>query len=345
MKKDSKAPRVADVPPAWLMIVLLAIPAALFLLYRQPDYRDQPEFPAYLSPPILVVLTYFVLFYVGFFALHYRIVAALAGKSRSSINALNVLLPFIAVIAVSALSNTGSISAAVISLFLIPITMPRARAYATPCAPYPLLAFYVLLGAAHVTFDPLILTLVTSGGGGIVSLVFGQFSPAPLLVYGVAFLLLFLLRFMPWHLRAGRYLWPSHLPRIGRSKKGMTLIELLIVIAVMSIATTGVLHSMMTVNRAMARQQDWRRAVNLADDEIALLRSLDFLPEIGTHPFERQLIESSPIAKQGEIDVRPGPSESLREVRVSVHLRGDASDRDVTLAVILPIHPRAGAAL
>jgi type II secretory pathway pseudopilin PulG len=151
----------------------------------------------------------------------------------------------------------------------------------------------------------------------------------------------FVLLFYPRHRRLGWEWFPSRLPALpSRGRGGMTLIELLIDIAIIVILCVGVTHVVSATRLAQTRLEDGRAALDLIQDEFALLRAQGSVPALGTHPVDAALAPDHPLAARAEVEVKPGPSASLREVWVRVRLSGVAGGtqnaRDVALAALLP---------
>ncbi len=154
----------------------------------------------------------------------------------------------------------------------------------------------------------------------------------------------FLLNLIVFHNRAhAAYWWPSQLPKI-KNRSGFTLIELLIVIAIVFILALGLARVVETAHLASHRQEEWNDAIELAESQIALIRSGESPIEIGTHPADARLSEFHPLAKQALVEVKPGPSDGLAEVTVNVRLSSHAQDRVVSLAAIIPTRAMEGTA-
>jgi prepilin-type N-terminal cleavage/methylation domain-containing protein len=162
----------------------------------------------------------------------------------------------------------------------------------------------------------------------------------PVLLFALP-LLYFLMSsyWFPRHRRLGELWRPRRIPRLRTGRNGLTLIELLIAIAITAIMVLGIAGTTSQANRAMEFQRDRTEAVSLAEDEIALLRSRETLPEVGVYPVEPELAELHPLAERAEVEIRPGPHPRLREARVTVRLGQEGAERDVVLAVLLPLGP------
>jgi prepilin-type N-terminal cleavage/methylation domain-containing protein len=140
----------------------------------------------------------------------------------------------------------------------------------------------------------------------------------------------------PTHRRLMEYWRPPRLPRIRPNQSGVTLIELLIEVAILAILIAGAAQLVSTTHSVLERQERRRRAVALAEDEIALLRARPTLPAVGVHPVEPELRKTYVFADDAQVEIRPGPTDRLREARVSVRPRGAARDPDIAVAAILP---------
>jgi len=213
------------------------------------------------------------------------------------------------------------------------------------------------LASANAVAIPMVVVLLWLPGVFVYSMPSSPLGTLPLLLHYFIFFLIFgtggrfvghLLTFaylplasylFPWHRRLADYWRPTRLPRLARRDSGVTLIELLIAMAILSIVAAGISTGAGLVYSTMERQNCWLQAIALAEDEIALLRARDSLPELGRHPLEPELTQTHPLAGRAEVEIRPGPQESLREARVHVRLQSAEDSRDVTLTVLLPAHP------
>ncbi|MCX7044551.1 MAG: type II secretion system protein GspI [Candidatus Sumerlaeota bacterium] len=168
----------------------------------------------------------------------------------------------------------------------------------------PLLALYFLIGFGMTTGSVIWLALIMAG-------------------------LLF-----PSHRRL-RALWrPEKLPRLRASRNSVTLIELLIVIAIIAIFAGGIANLTSQSHRSLMIQHDWRDALALAEDEIALLRAAPEAPAPGRYG-AHELLADRPFAKDTVVEIKPGPTPRLREARVTVHIHAEYEARDVTLAALI----------
>lgn len=139
------------------------------------------------------------------------------------------------------------------------------------------------------------------------------------------------------------FLWrPPSLPRLPRHRSGYTLIELLIVIAMSAILVAAFAHASSTLFTSLRLQEDWRQAIHLAEDEIALLRARESAPEAGVYPVSAELNDHYAFSDQAETVISPGPTPGLLEARVTVRLRDPGSQRDVSLTALLPSHSIRG---
>lgn len=313
-----------------LVVALLVLVALATLLYGQgsslTDLLDR-----LLGNPSLL---YVPLGCLGCFMIHFLVLTFSRSLSTHSARqaglVLTVLLPLALIAALAAWEHAiynpeGAVSMG--RLAFIPLLMlvwfPGVIVYSMPSSFFgalPLLLHY--LAAA------LIIYLVMAADNLLAALVVSSifiFAYFPLAGY-----------LFPRHRRLKAYLKPTRLPRIKPRGAGFTLIELLIVVAIIAILSVSLVNLSSVTHRVMGRQEDWRRSISLAEDEIALLRARPALPAMGRHPIEPALARLNPIANQAEVEIRPGPSARLREVRVSIRLHSEADQRDVTLAAILP---------
>jgi prepilin-type N-terminal cleavage/methylation domain-containing protein len=280
--------------------------------------------------------------YAGFAMLHYVVISRPGKRDvKPSFFVTNMAMPPLAVLFISFITLTLAPTALVFSLVVLPLTMPTSRGYPRPCSLTSLTCFYLLLALIHSSWDFFfIFTLVLDGEIDGLEWLLESLAENPLPIICIfGFFILLNLGFVPWHRRTGRFLWPSQLPSLPKRKRGFTLIEMLIVIAILAIMAVGIAQSTMATHRTLQRQEEYMLAVNLIEDEFALLRSRAALPEVGLHKLEPEL-EKRPFAEQAEVEIKAGPEESLREVRVTIQINGDANQREVVLFAILPA--RAG---
>ena len=165
-------------------------------------------------------------------------------------------------------------------------------------------------------------------------------SGIPLMIYFFFFTNLYAALagfWFPVHRRLKYYWKPTPLPRLSSKHRGMTLIELLITIAIISIMAAPIVHLSAVAHRTIHSQQTWNKAIALAQDEIAMLRTEDRLPAPGAHPIHPEVAELHPqLSDSAEVEIKPGPNEKIRQVQVTVHINNEFDRRDVTLAVLLP---------
>jgi prepilin-type N-terminal cleavage/methylation domain-containing protein len=141
---------------------------------------------------------------------------------------------------------------------------------------------------------------------------------------------------LPKHRSLGDFWRPAALTSRRLMRRGTTLIELLIVVAIVAILMAGLAQTTSVMSHAARRQAELRESVRLAEDQFALLRAGGALPAAGRHPVDASLREIYAVAALAEFEVRPGPSPRLREVRVIVHLSGAQTPGDVEMAALLP---------
>ncbi len=209
------------------------------------------------------------------------------------------------------------VSAFIIGMLIVCVWMPGLQTYSVPSS----------------TFSAVVLAL------HYLILAFAVFS---------GFLPLFLVSYLPLagflfprHRRLCEYWAPRRLSRIRSHQAGITLIELLIAVAIVSILAVSIGYSVAIALRTARAESEWREAISLAEDEIALLRANLELPAVGTHEIESELAESNPLADLAEVEILPGPLDEVREARVTVRLSsgGDANRHDVVLTALLPVNP------
>jgi hypothetical protein len=141
---------------------------------------------------------------------------------------------------------------------------------------------------------------------------------------------------LPWFRRWRSSFYTTQLPRIRR-RSGVTLIELLIDISILSIFAVAFVHVSQVTHRAAERHERWTEATALAEDAIAWLRAQPALPAAGTHPPAEPVAELHPaLADLTSIEIAAGPRPDLRRVTVTVAFHDDLDRRQVRLATLLP---------
>ncbi len=201
-----------------------------------------------------------------------------------------------------------SVSACVLALVLGFFVMAPLRAFSIPCN--------------RISFIPLFLTL------------------GALVLYPIQILFIFAGNRFPMHRRMVEYWRPRRLPKLrpggARPNKGMTLIELLIAVAIVAIFTAGLVNATSSFTLAMERQQDRRTALEVAEDQIALLRATGYVPPVGKHPLSGELKAHYPKVVSGsDLEVLPGPRPGLREIRVHVPL--EYMNEKITIAALVAL--------
>jgi prepilin-type N-terminal cleavage/methylation domain-containing protein len=191
------------------------------------------------------------------------------------------------------------------------------------------------------------------GGAGELSGILNLFAmshliPATAGDYLTGYALLFFLFaalaawWFPMHRRVREYFRPRRLPRLRAHRSGMTLIELLIVVLILAIFSAGVAQMSSVAQRAMERRRNWELALDLAENELVLLRAMSTLPAPGEYPIAPELAARYDFADQAKVEISEGPHEAVREVRVIVRLRANADERLVELARLLPVTAEKG---
>lgn len=271
-------------------------------------------------PLMVIITTGFAAFLFHFLLLRFS--RQLSTRRARLLAILPSLLLFILVLCAFSVLHDNQ-SGPFIGFFLIPYLLLTAFsgfvAFSLPCT---------LLSALPLLMSYLMIALLVGSHGKAASAIIALLAFA---MSGYLF---------PRHRRLREYWRPAPLPRLRATRSGVTLIELLIVIAIVAILSVCVANLSGGVRAAATRQEDWRRAVSLAEDQIALLRAAEALPAEGRHPIAPELAARYEFAQTSEIEIRPGPAPALREVRVNIHLRGHENRRDVTLAALLPARPQ-----
>jgi prepilin-type N-terminal cleavage/methylation domain-containing protein len=187
--------------------------------------------------------------------------------------------------------------------------------------------------------------------------------------YGGFCIIIFLLVawWFPWHRRLVEYCRPETLPHLpkyvppknpptllslppaaappplhSRSRQGVTLIELLIVVLMIAIFASAIASGTSTAYQMERHQRRWRQAIDLAQDQFALLRARAELPALGVHPLDEELAPQCPVDAQARITIFAGPNERLRKVYVTIDLAGAEEERRVSLATIMPANRSGG---
>ena len=120
----------------------------------------------------------------------------------------------------------------------------------------------------------------------------------------------------------GEYLDVPPLPRYPRrSRSGVTLIELLISIALISISVFTFNQLATFAMNAADGQNQWRQAITLAEDQMALLRARDAPLAPGEYAVDPALADH-PLAPVARVMVAPAdpPGDGLVEARVLISL-------------------------
>lgn len=264
-----------------LLIVAALVYSPLAYDYLHIEYNFQPVWAM-------------MLMLIGWTVLHIRWFDRQARFSRSSFNAGYWLWPFLLHLAAFIVFQAPSALAGIANLLPILIWLrlqqspPRAGKLPSPVA---LLLFYVVM-FVNLTLPGLVLM------GIIVFLI------VHLLVSNRIY-------------RARATIWPTHLPPTSR---GMTLIELLIVVALLSIFAVQIANMTSSLHMANERRQAWAEGLTAAEGAIERLRAGGASLDLGVHPIPEAWFEELDWRGQGVIQVEPGPSPALYQVLVWVEV-------------------------
>jgi prepilin-type N-terminal cleavage/methylation domain-containing protein len=140
---------------------------------------------------------------------------------------------------------------------------------------------------------------------------------------------------IPTHRRAGEMWRPRPLPKLRRKRSAFTLIELLIVLALITIFSSPLLTLSGTVHMGLERQAARRAAMEWVRDELALLRGAGSLPPPGVYPPSGTLRWRYPFLTESEIELRDGPVPDAIEVRFSAVLRDERGEERVDYVALL----------
>ena len=138
----------------------------------------------------------------------------------------------------------------------------------------------------------------------------------------------------PTHRRLREYWKPTRLPRIP-IPRGMTLIELLIVVAIAAISSVALAHVTMATHQTARRAQAWHEAVQLIEDQFALLRAQGGVPAQGPAPLLDPALQAHPLAAAARIEILPGPDPGTRAVWIRVRAGEPGQERDVAMARVM----------
>lgn len=170
-------------------------------------------------------------------------------------------------------------------------------------------------------------------------LFFQYYIFAMMFVYRTPILMVIMLvpivgHYFPMHRNLREYWRPKRLPPLKRYG-GMTLIELLIVIAILAILSTGLVHLTGTLHGAMERHDKVEQALALGRDQLALLRGAEVLPEPGEYPLDSILLEGNPLAETASMTITAGPVAGVKQVHVRVPVQPGLAHLDVELMALL----------
>jgi prepilin-type N-terminal cleavage/methylation domain-containing protein len=261
----------------------------------------------------------------GMYLIHIWLLGRL--RSLNTHHARHVLLFFLLTICLLTIPATfhetsstgdGVLRSIMLVLLIVGVSMFTSLpliVYSIPCTPFsslPLLLIY---------FSALFFTI----------------SKVPTIILFLPFIATATLMF-PMHRRL-RELWrPAPLPRLPRVPlRGVTLIELLIVIAIVAILSAGVSNLSGTTRLAISRAEERRQALDLARDQLALLRAAPSLPSLGTHPLDPSFIASLPAAAGSDFVIAPGPTAQLQTVHVRLRLTGTGQDWATTISTLIAV--------
>ncbi len=259
---------------------------------------------------------------LGFFIFHFNILLKIQPERRGWMMRVHILVPLLGMVFMLLLTGLGSFPALIAPILLIPLSIPSWPGYRHPPSAGALFVFYaalcidillkgMLLGAVYLFY------IIWICGQGYV---FNGFYPAYRRYRGL------------W--------WPADLPRLGRQKKGTTLIELLIAIAILAILLASSTQAIATSHRLARMNEEKQMAIELAESQIALIKGRDVLPEPGVYPMDGELGALFESAEFGQYEVAAGPAASLREIRVLIALPDELGGLRLQLRAIVRGEPQ-----
>lgn len=210
---------------------------------------------------------------------------------------------------------------------MVGVPLSRSGAIAL-CAPYAILTLIVCY-FAMVGFGE------SSGNESALA------TPTPIFAGGFALVMFAVLSYLPWHRRYWHLTAPSPLPHVPRrttNVRGLTLIEMLVVIAMIAITTAGMTH--LFSQNARLHEYATRRhaATQAAEEQLDLLRVRGVAPQQANGV---QGMDATILARYGNRIAAANADEPMQGPHFEISAGPDERVRQV--AVHIPIHAMDGA--